>query len=72
MMCLTHKPDALILLPTKSEFLSNQGGHLMLVSGPIQWIGGFFSTGEVERTTSYGPAENVFELKDGEMVQDPE
>lgn len=44
----------------------------MLVSDPIQLIGGFFSTGEVERTTSYEPVENVFELKDGEIVQDPE
>lgn len=44
----------------------------MLVSDPIQLIGGFFSTGEVERTTSYERAENVFELKDGEMVQDLE
>jgi hypothetical protein len=51
---------------------SYQDGHLIFVSDPIQLIGGFFSTGEGERKTSYEPVENVLELKDGELVQDPE
>jgi len=74
-LCYTLKPTIRYIGIThgmdRNKIEANKG-HVMLVSDPFQLIEGVFSTGEVERTTSYEPVENVYELKDGEMVQDHE
>jgi 7,8-dihydropterin-6-yl-methyl-4-(beta-D-ribofuranosyl)aminobenzene 5'-phosphate synthase len=49
-----------------------RGAKLVLKSKPYEIMPGAFTTGEVERRTSYEPLEEVFNMVDGELVQDPE
>ena len=73
--CYTLKPATRYIgIPADNirELIEKQGGQLILDSAPFELIPGVVSTGEVERLTSYEPLENVFIIKDGEYVQDPE
>lgn len=74
-LCYTLKPAMRYIgIPDGNgrEVIEERGGHLMLASAPFELIPGVLSTGEIERLTSYEPLENVFILRDGELVQDPE
>ncbi len=54
------------------EVIESSGAQLTLERGPYEVIPGVTTTGEIERRTGYEPLENVFNLEDGELVQDPE
>ena len=61
-------------IPTENirERIEMKEGQLILDSAPFEIMSGVTSTGEIERVTSYEPLENVFIIKGGKYVQDPE
>ena len=73
--CYTVKPSMRYIgMPEGCgrKAIESKGGHLVLASAPIEIMPGVVSTGEVERVTGYEPPEDVFIIKEGELVRDPE